>query len=222
MVHLPSQRYPFKLSKAKRIEQLADWGLNVPRMVYVPMNTHGDFISSDLFTFFERHPAKHYNIRTYQFNPKTGDEGWNSKHFVGLSKKRVMFILNDLVRHCYCMVDAEAPEHGKYAGNLVIQTDGYCIIEYCFKPGAMVRMADTVLEGRVKSVINDLLNGPHHELLMPLNVVKDVGKPDYLFEWSITSEPSGVKKEPLIFWEWRKWVPYRSEDRSKPHWRNFR
>jgi len=225
MTYLQSQRYPFKLSKVRRIEQLAEWGLNTPRMLYVPMNSDGKFDEGSVHAFIKRHAVhtSRYNLRTYQWDPDTGAEGWNSKHYVHLNEYQVLDILARVLPERYCMIDAEKPEDGIYAGNIVIQTDGYCIIEYCHKMGAMVRMADTTMEGHWEKVQQEAISKVStYGLTEPINAVLSVKKPDYLFEWSITNKPSGVEQELLIFWEWRKWVPDRSEDRTLPHWRYFR
>ena len=206
METLRVQIYPPSQEKILRIKQLAEWGLNTPRMAYFPKSSRYD--RPRLNEFLKTHSkSKKFNIRTYTYDKTVGQEGWSSKHYVGLRKNEVFKTMEKIISTHYCMVDAEIPDDGRYAGNAVIQSDGYCVIEYYEGRGAMVRMADRSLAGDVDYVVNDLLSNRYFSLAAILTTILSINKRDILFEWSVLANPGGVKLENSIFWEWRFWLP---------------
>jgi hypothetical protein len=196
----------YTLQKVERIMQLNKWGFNIPRMAYYPQAHNGYFKEKNLQRFLDDNPhVKKFNIRTYVYDVVSGKEGWSSKHYVGIPKKDLPATLKDAVRIAHCMVDAEVPEHGLYAGNIVIEDDGYCILEYCHKECAMVREADRSSTG----FIDDMREGfeaTHPKLCAIIDKARAAPR-NIVLEWSVLKKPGGIELDELIWWEYRNWLP---------------
>lgn len=218
------QTYSPQETKIVRINDLEKWGLNVPRMIYFPQNKKG-YDRTKLNDFLEKHKKSgKFNIRTYTYSQEQEKEGWNSKHHVGLERDEIFKTMDKIISTCYSMVDAEIPSDGRYAGNIIIQDNDFCILEFFKGFGAMVRMADQTIQGNINNLYDDVVRMKHPELMKILLKIRHTNKPGKLFEWSILANPGGIKNEHLIFWEWRQFIPIRSADATLSadgEWRDF-
>jgi len=202
---LDVQTYPALMHKINRIYDLYNWGLNIPRMIFFQKGAV--YNRKELIEFLKRSlHVKKFNIRTYGYDVETMQEEWSSKHYVGLSEQETIATVDKIIESKFCMIDAEVPDDGIYAGNLVIQKNDYCIIEYFHGSGAMVRMANESVNGSVVEVKKDLRKGKHESLIKVIDVILKLAKRDILFEWSVQRNPCGVLGEEIIWWEWRSWV----------------
>lgn len=203
--------------KYQRILQLSRMGFNTPRMQYITpsMLNKPVFLQKRIEGFLRRKKAKFANIRTYIWDK--GKEGWNSKHLIFVPVEEVyQNVVKLLQEKRYCMVDVENPKAGVIAGNIEIRfSDKSFVAEFVMKDeGAMVRDVD--ISSDVKycygkfdgKVVVDNTNLDK----VPEQVIKAVGICFRLFklpcssaiiEFSATSEPQGVLKDNLIFWEYR-------------------
>ncbi len=200
------QKYAALEQKVNRIHQLYDWGFNVPRMIYFPMGKR--FNETKLNDFMHKHShVSIFNIRTYNYNAKTGEEGWSSKHYTGIKSDEIFNILHEIISTTYCMIDAEIPIDGMYAGNIALEDDGFCIVEYCCGRGSMVRNANVCVQGFPSDLKTMFLERKHDGVNDIVDESLKAPRRDILLEWSILANPGGVKGEDMIFWEWRKWIP---------------
>lgn len=217
-----AQQYSPADEKVERIKQLHNCGLNVARMLYFPK---GKIHKMKLQEFLAKYSADIglFNIRTYDWDATDKLEGWNSKHYVGLLPQDITITMDKIYTERYCMIDAEQPEHGTYAGNIVVQNNGYCNIDYYKGDGAMVRMANQAIEGdTIKEMENNILMLDELPLMGILRKIlklpRDFGR-DKVFEWSIHREPCGVNATNDIWWEWRNWIPMAKEG-ATPSWKD--
>lgn len=203
--------------KIKRIEQLEKWGFNTPRLLYLPKATSYNKESVELF--LEKHKdLSKLNIRTYSYDPHSKQEGYSSKHYVGLSPKKIVKTLDEIISERYCMIDAEIPSDGLYAGNIAIEPKNYCTIEWFHGKKAMVRMANQSDSGYVENLV-ETFKEKHQSLIDIMNTAFTCPKTNIVLEWSVLKVPGGIKKEKLIWWEWRHWISQNTP--KSENWRKF-
>lgn len=203
--------------KYQRILQLSRMGFNTPRMHYITpsmLNKPVD-LQRKVEGFLRRNKAKFANIRTYIWDK--GKEGWNSKHLIFVPSESVyQNVVNLLGEKRYCMVDVENPKAGIIAGNIEIRLiDNTFVAEFVMKDeGAMVRDVDISSDikycyGRFERrviVENTNLDKVPEQVLKAVDVCFRLFKlpcSSVIIEFSATSEPQGVLKDNLIFWEYR-------------------
>lgn len=205
--------------KIERIIELREEGFNVPRFCYVIKQAPDELISKALEWANQVHKQDSkqiFNIRTYNFYGQN-DETINSEHIVDIPYENLgkeLLMANDKY---HCMVDAETPDNGRLAGNVVIlEKDSFIskkygvIIEYCIRPKrAMVRMADSHISFDLKYLNRELasLNNPVVEEVLGKVVRKAQGfsRPNQILEWTWFVGPAGEKLENLVWWEYRKY-----------------
>lgn len=192
--------------KFLRIKELQDAGFNVPRMHFVRYGASLQGILSGLewaAEIHEKDPEQIFNIRTYGRVNRI--ETLQTEHITDIAYYNLAINLLKGLCQFNCMIDAETPDNGRYAGNVIIYSNELgrrtkFAIEYCQKNiRAMVRDHDQSLEGMIHEV---------DECKDPLgSIVKKALKfrPDVILEWTIFSGPAGVKREETVFWEYRKY-----------------
>ena len=198
--------------KIDRIEELKDAGLNTPRMFY--LKKFAD--PNDLLEAFEWVEKVHYhspnqifNVRTYNYSKEI--ETSQTTHYTDIKFEELEGLILDINLRLTCMIDAETPDDGRLAGNIIISDikspTGRVInskyeIDYCQKEiRAMVREHD-------KRTYGDLVSYQSDSDLDP--ILKEVifssikFKHDVILEWTWFCNPAGEKLQPIVFWEYRK------------------
>lgn len=179
-------------------------GFNTPKMFYIKKGDHGRI--NDCCEWCETigHPI--YNIRTYNFNEN--HETLETTHFVDVPSFDIKDLLNKVVGQSTCMVDAEIPDNGRWAGNIVVFRNPMrrpisADIEYCQKEiRAMVRDADSQVSFDYTEIVG-LIN-PFRMLMQKAATFE---KPEtVILEWTYFSEPAGILNENLVWWEYRSYV----------------
>jgi len=204
-----SQTLPF--TKYERIMQLRSMGFNTPRMVYIESEKDLSIRTKrlEIDVFLRDLHQSFVNIRTYKH--VDGKETWLSQHLTHVVISDVdKTLLKCLQDGFICMIDAENPENGIYAGNILLEDSGKSyIVEYCYRPkgGAMVRMADAVDAERhtgiskhvtLSSIPSDVANAvqqSYTKFSFPYMSV--------ILEFAVGKEPWGVDQWYSIFWEYR-------------------
>lgn len=133
--------------KFKRLEELKNSGFNTPRMFY--MNQEADDILIENAISWAKEindssPDQIFNIRTYNYSDISKKETSQNPHLTDL-------LLEDLIYHLpttnfkyACMIDAEIPDNGRIAGNIVVENKDSFSIEFVVKEKrAMVRDINT-------------------------------------------------------------------------------
>ena len=192
--------------KFARIRELEKNELNTPRMIYLQKNAPDDDFENALLWAKEIHkkdPKQIFNIRTYNRDGKY--ETINCPHITDIKYENLTKKLWETNADFVCMIDAETPDDGRWAGNILIKTDEHghpsqYIIDYCVKNiRAMVRDADTTKTGSIRTL---------HDLGTPLSMIVSnalkFNKKDVILEWTLFKDGAGIKNEPLVFWEYRQ------------------
>lgn len=196
--------------KIERIRQLADVGLNTPRMYHL-------FPDDDILAIrsairwaqkiHEEEPQQVFNVRTYRTSQ--GLEEKNTPHITNIEFDNLPEVINEYIqKHYVCMIDAETPENGRWAGNIIIHNQpgynkGVYEIDYCTKPvRAMVRDADQHKTGNIQFIQGTLAT----PLAMVVGSVLQSRMFDNILEWTLFEGSAGVKREPLVFWEYRAYA----------------
>jgi len=195
--------------KIERIQELKEAGLNTPRMFY--LKKFAD--PPDLEEAFEwaakihwRSPDQIFNIRTYDYSKEI--ETSQTTHYTDIKFEDLEKLVLDVNLKLTCMIDAETPDNGRFAGNIIfediksptgrIMTSKF-IIEYCEKEiRAMVRDHNKHITGELKLVNKDLP--------FQLKTVIDKAskfKHDIILEWTWFRVPAGELQQNLVFWEYR-------------------
>jgi len=196
-------------AKIYRIEELAKEGFNTPRFFYLPPDSSDkkfDQVTKWIYKIHKDTPDQVFNIRTYKRNRKT--ESVQSPHKTDVS---FVNIINESLiltfKSYHCMIDAETPDNGRLAGNVVIKENGEFAVDFCYKLlRAMVRDHDKSIKGKLTEL-------PQREFgnIFVTSILKQVikkansfSKKNVILEWCWMSEPAGTKQENLIWWEYRK------------------
>jgi len=199
-------------NKIVRISELGQLGFNIPRLFSIPMGSSEkivDLCSAWADIILADDPEQIFNIRTYRFRNRT--ETIHTPHITDILSKDLKGKIYANIGKFDLMIDAETPDNGRFAGNIVME---YFIgsplkfyMDYCKKEiRAMVREADTKLAGYV----HHLVGGDrklHKKIPEEIrNVVKEAmsrEKFNVVLEWTHFCKPAGVKRENLVFWEYR-------------------
>jgi len=193
-------------AKIKRIHKLTSLGFNTPRMIFLPFlapDNQFSEVSKWATKINEIDNEQIFNIRTYK---RTGQkESVQTTHKTDVLFGDLNYELLRLNAEFNCMIDAETPDDGRYAGNIIIEEptmrkQSVCTIEYCQKDiRAMVRDHD-------KSIV---FRGP---LALEQPVLQEVfekvsksGILDVILEWTWFVGPAGILGENLVWWESRKY-----------------
>ena len=129
--------------KIERITELKEAGLNIPRFFYLYKDAHDILRENAIFwakEIHENNPDQIFNIRTYNYFPNTKIESVQNPHLTDLSFKDLVRQLSIANSAYSCMVDAETPDNGRIAGNILIEENNRFTIEFVVKEKrAMVR-----------------------------------------------------------------------------------
>ena len=121
-----------------------------------------------------------------------------------------------------CMIDAETPDNGRMAGNIAILEKREFIsksyeffVDYCIKEKrAMVRDAESSglhFNGTTKGsiIIDEKFKDDKSEqiLIQVINKALQLRKTkkNFILEWTYFCKPAGIKREPIVWWEYRKY-----------------
>jgi hypothetical protein len=190
--------------KIERIKQLTDAGLNTPRMYHIFIEepeTVLDYLFAWARSIHQEEPDQIFNIRTYRTIGEFEEK--NTPHITDVKIENLIQEILKLRKKSYtCMVDAETPDNGRWAGNIMIHKNtGIFEIDYCNKPvRAMVRQADQHITGSIHHI-----TGTPIPLAMVVGQVTRARMYDYILEWTIFEGDAGVKREPIVYWEFRNY-----------------
>lgn len=190
------------ISKIERINELKAEGFNTPKFFFLEQGSNPSEIEKCM-RWAEKTGRLALNIRNYSREGKM--EGLNKPHDTDVSIGNLKEIVIKRNTHFHCMIDAEVPDNGRWAGNVVIETNAFgrpvsFTIEYCCKAiRAMVRDQD-------QSITLPLSEAEKY-LSYPLDSVLSkaikFSKKNVILEWTHFCEPAGIKDENLVWWEWR-------------------
>lgn len=216
--------------KILRLKEMGKYGLNIPDFYYLKKSaTDSEFEEfldwatkrkkEDIDTIF--------NIRTYNFERKT--EQLQCPHITNIKPMTVLIETTwNLNKDYFCMIDTEVPENGRIAGNInlyIKNQEVFCNIDFCQKETrAMVRDADTSFykkigkfnptSGIIEEKENLFLSETklEHILQKVFTIAEDfiinkkmfsLRAPSVIMEWTYFSKETGIKKENLVWWEYR-------------------
>ena len=195
-------------AKVARIKELAECGLNTPRMFFLKhdaSDSEFDKAFEWVNNIFEKDPNQIFNIRTY--TRERQKETVQTEHITDVDANSLYFALSKANMNYHCMIDAETPDDGRLAGNIVLITSNHTgkidkfILEYSEKEKrAMVRDEPNF------SYKDKMINFPHKlELLEVLKGAFDFIKKDVILEWTWFCKPAGILQKNLVWWEYRRW-----------------
>ena len=192
-------------AKIDRIKELKQAGFNTPRMVFL---SHKHKVKDINFIFkwaekiHKEDPKQIFNIRTYK--RERDEETLQTKHYTDILYSKLNSVLQEACLYHNCMIDAETPDNGRWAGNILIQTNEFerpdrFIIDYCHKEKrAMVRDHD-----KNKAEYLAILGAIEEPLETVINKALSFHKKNVILEWTYFCKPAGEKKENLVWWEYR-------------------
>ena len=204
-------------AKAKRILELHGAKLNTPRMCFIQQ---GDAILGDgkvaewTKKVHEEDPEQKFNIRTYM---RLGTkEAMGCPHVCDIPFDDVLTKLSLLLTHYHCMVDAETPDNGRLAGNIMVEVNPLgrpvnFTAEFVEKENrAMVRDIQNEKATIVKGTIPPDRTLPFDHKIMSVveRVIRFyavfIPRENLIFEWTWFKGPAGFLHENLVFWEYRR------------------
>lgn len=211
--------------KIERIMELEKRGFNIPRFCYVIHQAPKDIINKSLEWAKEVHeqdPDQIFNIRTYAYNEESKNESILSPHLTDITFELLEFALANINKEFSCMIDAETPDDGRIAGNVaILEKRGFIskyyefFVDYCVKEKrAMVRDAENSglhFNGTARSFIVEKERLKDDELEQVLVQVVNRAlrfrktKKNFILEWTYFCKPAGIKREPIVWWEYRKY-----------------
>ena len=196
--------------KLKRINKLMNLGFNTPLMWALPFKPVDTDID-ELIKWAERtanailpeNPhEKIFNIRTYRFFVD-GTETFQQPHICDI---KLSDLETEIKKYCdkyVCMIDAEVPDNGRFAGNIHIVRNSlgrpeFFTLEYCEKDiRAMVRDADKSITKKIDEVSTLQL-----ELFCVVREAMNF-KEEAILEWTWFKNLTGIKNENIVWWEYR-------------------
>ncbi len=194
------------VSKVRRIMELLSEGFNTPRFFFIRQGSIG--IIPDFEAWANRIGKNRlgiFNIRTYTREKKM--EGLKCPHITDIPANDVIHTINKMINDYHLMVDAEIPDDGRWAGNVLIKRNNHgrpthFTIEWCHKEiRAMVREHNQGLHNRPMTEAS----GEHPVLKGVIMKAKTFVKSEpIILEWTWFCEGAGVKKENVVWWEYRK------------------
>lgn len=208
--------------KVNRIRELEKMGFNIPRFCFVIYRAPKIIINMSLEWAKEvnkQDPEQIFNIRTYIYNRDSRDETLLTPHITDIKFKDLKKELLTINSKFSCMIDAETPDNGRIAGNVaIVEERGFIskhlkfYVDYCVKEKrAMVRDADLHFYGKTRGLIKEKegLENDKVEQILVLVVNKAIKfhkiKKNFILEWTYFCKPAGIKLEPLVWWEYRKY-----------------
>lgn len=213
--------------KIERLVDLEEENFNIPRFFYLEKLSNNEKIENLINWAENISKFKNlFNIRTYDYHKSSEKEINLSPHICDLSFNNLKDKIYNFNKEFYCMVDAESPDDGRMAGNILIETDSKnsknIFIEYVIKENrAMVRDINT--DSNVKKIffpnfridkVNKVNKEKTETEIKVLNSVIDSAnkfwKKNIILEWTYFKNPSGIKFAENIFpdsyivwWEYR-------------------
>jgi len=211
--------------KVVRLMQLEKMGFNIPRYCYVihkPLRGITQMALDWAEEIHKQDPEQIFNIRTYAYDEKSKTESIKTPHVCDIKFENLENELQKLSNDFFCMVDAETPDNGRIAGNIaILEGRGFIskelkfYVDYCIKEKrAMVRDADSsglhfngVAKGLIKEKEGLEDNKLEQVLVMVVNKALHFHrtKKNFILEWTYFCKPAGIKREPLVWWEYRKY-----------------
>ena len=214
--------------KFKRIEELAYEGFNIPRFYFLRKSASLEEFTKALkwiLEIYNNSPEQIFNIRTYKYFDKANKETLSTPHLTDISHLDICNTLSKHRQDYSCLIDAETPDNGRLAGNILIEKDNSFTIEFVKKEKrAMVRDINKesiiTFSGNFRNKIviyekpvkmNDNLSLLVSDFL--IRKAFSFYKRDIILEWTYFCKPSGIfyndpdKEEPesnIVWWEWRK------------------
>ena len=190
-------------NKLQRINELSAAGLNIPRMIFLPQEAPGSEIDKVIqwaLKICNQDKDQIFNIRTYKREGTI--ETLQTIHITDIRFENIKSELLKTNLEYNCMIDAETPDNGRVAGNIILDVNDAgnffrYTIDYCKKPiRAMVRDHDNTMSGFIKDVPEYPYNG------IVYNALK-FNRVNTILEFTHFCKPAGVKQEKLVFWEYR-------------------
>jgi len=208
--------------KVNRLRELGDKGFNTPRFCFVIYRAPQRIIDMSLKWAQEIHQQDSeqiFNIRTYAYDEKSKDETISTPHITDIKFENLNKELLMTNAEFSCMIDAETPDNGRIAGNVtILEKRGFIsksmlfYVDYCIKTKrAMVRDANRYFSGETRGPIipKESLETDQTEKVLVEVVNKAIQfyktKKNFILEWTYFCKPAGVKLEPLVWWEYRKY-----------------
>ena len=206
--------------KIERIMELEKRGFNVPRFCFVIHQAPEDIINKSLEwakEVHEQNPEQIFNIRTYAYNEKSKNESISTPHLTDITFELLKFTLININKEFSCMIDAETPDNGRMAGNVtIIEKKGFISrnlefhVDYCSKEKrAMVRDADRYFSGTTRGKLIGKDTNPKEVKILTEVVNRAIDfhkiKKNFILEWTCFCKPAGIKREPIVWWEYRKY-----------------
>ena len=205
--------------KVNRLRELGDKGFNTPRFCFVIYRAPQRIIDMSLKWAQEVHkqdPEQIFNIRTYAYDEKSKNETMLTPHITDIKFENLNNELLMTNAEFSCMIDAETPDNGRMAGNVaIIEKKGFLskriefALDYCVKDKrAMVRDANISFLGTIEDL--QKMRIPFNEEKVLKQVIFEASKlykikENFILEWTYFCKPAGVKLEPLVWWEYRKY-----------------
>lgn len=211
--------------KVERLMELEKKGFNIPRFCYVINQAPNEVLFKSKEWAKEVHkqdPEQIFNIRTYAYDTKSKDESILSPHITDIKFEDLEKELAIVNTEFSCMIDAETPDNGRIAGNVaILEKRGFIsknyefFVDYCVKEKrAMVRDAEKSglhFNGTARSFIVEKERFEDDKLEQILvNIVNRAlrlrkTKKNFILEWTYFCKPAGIKREPIVWWEYRKY-----------------
>lgn len=215
-------------AKIERLNELEISGLNIPRFYYLPHLSTGDSIERAISwaeTIHKSSPEQIFNVRTYNYNYVSGKESISTPHLTDIPFNDLYRIISSAVNSYSIMIDAEIPDNGRLAGNILIQQSPRSpiniTIEFVIrKKRAMVRDINSSLLRSFSFIYNNLdsilfPSIPETENSLPVFLFiihKAMSFPNKILEFTYFKSPSGIfynsdklfPENQVVWWEWRK------------------
>lgn len=176
-------------AKIERIKELTRNDFNTPRLFYTEPSIFLKKIDKRIEScmywaggIHEENPKQIFNIRTYEYSERTLEETKKSEHVTDIKFKDLEKELKRLLPTKHCMVDAETPNDGMIAGNVIIYQNSTAkkirtfTMEFCIKPvRAMVRDHDKSISGNLEDGAN-IIYELYEKILKPEVSVRQVSE----------------------------------------------
>lgn len=181
------------MNKFERVKLLEQWGLNVPESVLYSMGSDIDF--SD--PLFERW-GNRLSIRTF---PTHGSD-FGTPYYFDIPIEEAKTLVPSLLNKYNLVINEPInPKHAKLAGCIMLEEDRPITVEIARGAGVTVRDVTSgrrIDERYTAHRANDIGDSDIREAV---SKALQVPRRNLIIEFSVYSIDIGIKKEPIIYWD---------------------
>lgn len=182
-----------RLNKFQRVKLMEQWGLNVPESVLYNMGSEIDF-SDPIFKRW----GNRLSIRT--FPPHGSDFG--TPYYFDIAVEEAETIVPTLFAKYNLVINEPInPKHAKLAGCIMLEESLPITVEVAKGGGVTVRDVTSGRRIDERYTVQEVNEIADSDIRQAVSKVLKIPRRNLIIEFSVYSIDIGIKKEPIIYWD---------------------